>query len=46
MLSSYDVVEGKTNSSDIFGCIAFNHEFINSDHLDTTDSIIVKMDDV
>ena len=45
MKAIYDNSAGKPDSSDNFGRIAFS-EFIDSDHLDTTDSVIVKMDNV
>ena len=45
MKAIYDNLPGKLDSSDNFGQIAFN-DFIDSDHLDSTDSVIVKMDNV
>ena len=45
MKSLYDNNIGKPNSADHFGQLAFN-ELLDSDHLDTTDTIVVKMDQV
>ena len=38
----YDELDGKPNSSDNYGRLVFS-EFINADHLDTSDSVIVQM---
>ena len=45
MKAIYDNSPGKPDSSDNFGRVAFS-EFIDADHLESTDSVIVKMDNV
>ena len=43
MKAIYDDSCGKPDSSDNIGRIAFN-DFVNADHIETTDSVVVKMD--
>ena len=45
MKAIYDDSCGKTDSSDNIRSIAFN-DFINTDHLGTTDYVVVKMDNL
>ena len=45
MRATYDKTPGNPDPSDNYGQFTFN-DFINSDHLENTDSVIKKMDDV